>query len=226
MAKLYIPTERLEKMYKKGFGNIPNKDKIISYLDQGYKKNPDKWVLHSWIIGRTAQNMAKELDLDPDIALAVGALHDIGKLQKTSGADHFLKGYKILRSDSYFFPARIALSHSFLIKDTNAYVGAWNISDSDKDFVEDFLKYNDYNDYDFLIQLLDGLIKTEYLGIEKRSEQVGQKHGKNRYFDQRKIRLYELEEYFSKKLSKDIKDYLPNAQWYKFPYKFFRESGL
>ncbi len=212
-------------MYKDDFGNIPNKDKIISYLDDGYKSNPGDWVLHSWIIGNTAKNMAEELGLDPDIAFACGALHDIGKSKGVKEAEHFYEGYKILRADSYFFPARIALTHSFQIKDVDAYVGEWNISDDKKDLVGDFIKYNTYNDYDLLIQFLDGVIKTEYLGIEKRAESVAKNHGKNQYFDQRKDRLYQLEEYFRSKLSKEVEDYIPNPRWYKFPYKYYRKTG-
>lgn len=210
-------------MYKEDFGNIPNKDKIISYLDQGYNKNPGKWVLHLWVLGHTSKNMAPELGLDPDLALACGALHDIGKSEGAKNASHFLRGYKILRSDSYFFPARIALTHSFQIKNVDAYVGDWNVSKEEKEFVRDFLKYNEYNDYDLLIQLLDGLIKTEYLGIEKRSEKVRKKHGDNPYFEDRINRLYELEEYFQNRLEKPIKDYIPNPRWYKFPYNFYRK---
>ena len=212
-------------MYKENFGNIPNKDKIISYLEEGYKSNPGKWVLHSWIVGKTAQNMAKDLDLDPDIAFACGALHDIGKSTGAKNAEHFYRGYKILREDSYIFPARIALTHSFQIKKAESYVGEWNIAKDKKDFVDDFLTYNDYNDYDLLIQYLDGIIKTKYLGIEKRAEATAKKHGTNPYFVARKERLYELEEYFTKELTKPIEEYLPNPRWYKFPYKYFRESG-
>lgn len=213
-------------MYKIGFGNIPNKDKVIAYLEKGYEKNPGKWILHSWIVGQTAKNMADELGLDADIAFACGALHDIGKSYDEKQAAHFLKGYKLLRADSYFFPAKIALTHSFQIKNVDAYVGDWNVSAKDKIFVENFLRYNEYNDYDLLIQLLDGLIKTNYIGIEKRCEGVGRNHGKNKYFEERKIRLYELEDYFTKKLSKDIREYIPKARWYKFPYKLFRESRV
>lgn len=210
-------------MYKEGYGNIANRDKIISYLEEGYNNNPGNWVLHSWIIGQTAKNMAKDLELDPDIAFACGALHDLGKSEAFDNAAHFIRGYKILRSDSYFFPARIALSHSFQIKNVDAYVGEWNVSDEEKDFVRDFLAYNDYNDYDLLIQLLDGLIKTEYLGIEKRAKGVLEKHGSNPYFEDRKKRLYELEQYFQKKLTKPIEKYMPRERWYKFPYNLYRK---
>lgn len=212
-------------MYKENIGNIPTKDKVIAYLEEGYENNPGDWVLHLWVIGKTAANMANELGLDQDIAFACGALHDIGKSTSAKEAAHFYEGYKLLRQDSYFFPARIALSHSFQIKNVDAYVGEWNISDDAKKMVENFLTYNEYNDYDLLIQLLDGLIKTEYLGIEKRADGVAQNHGKNPYFDRRKARLLELEEYFQDKLKKPIKDYLPKARWYKFPYNLYRQPS-
>lgn len=210
-------------MYKEGFGNIPNKDKIKSYLEEGYNNNPGNWVIHSWIVGKTAQNMAKELELDPDLAFACGALHDIGKSDGSNNAKHIIRGYKILRADSYFFPARIALSHSFQIKNVDSYVGEWNVSDDEKDMVADFLKYNEYNNYDLLIQLLDGLIKTEYFGIEKRADGVLKNHGSNSYFDDRKKRLHGLYDYFQSKLEKPIEKYLPRPRWYKFPYNLYRK---
>ena len=87
---------------------------------------------------KTAYNIAKEINLDPDVAFACGALHDIGKMSGAKDAKHFLNGYKILRADSYFFPARIALSHSFQIQNIDSYVGKYNISEMDKKFVENF----------------------------------------------------------------------------------------
>lgn len=212
-------------MYKESFGNIPNKDRIISYLDEAYEKNPGDWIIHLWTIGKTAYNMAGELGLDKDIAFACGALHDIGKMTGAKDAAHFYQGYKILRSDSYFFPARIALSHSFQIKNVDAYVGDWNIDADKKEFVADFLENTSYNDYDLLIQLLDGLIKTEYLGIDERAKGVRQNHGDNPYFDQRIKKLYELEDYFQNKLQNPIKSYLPKPRYYKFPYNLFRENN-
>lgn len=211
-------------MYKEFYGNIPNKDKIISYLDEGYKQNPGDWVLHLWIVGHTAKNMAKDLGLDPDIALACGCLHDIGKMTGAVGSRHFFEGYKLLRADSYFFPARIALTHSFPIRDVDSYLGDWNLPDEDKEFVADFLKYNPYNDYDLLIQLLDGLIKTKYLGVEARIEPKKEAYGDSEFFKKKIARLNELEDYFKPKLSKPIEKYMPRPRWYKFPYNLYRKN--
>lgn len=210
-------------MYKEAYGNIPNKDKIVSYLEEGYAQNPGDWILHLWVIGQTAAKIAKEIGLDPDIAFACGALHDLGKSTGAKGAEHFYQSYKILRADSYFFPARIALTHSFQLKNVDSYVGHWNIGEANKEFVRNFIEKIEYNDYDLLIQVLDGLIKTEYLGIEKRAAGVLKNHGANPYFEKRKEKLYELEEYFQNKLSKPISAYLPKARWHKFPYNKFRK---
>ena len=66
-------------MYKEGYGNIPNKDKVRCMLDEAFRENPGEWIIHSHVIGKTCEKIAKEIGLDPEIAYAVGCLHDIGK---------------------------------------------------------------------------------------------------------------------------------------------------
>lgn len=193
-------------MYKENYGNIPNRDKINYFLRED-NPNFGKWVKHSYLIGRTARNMAEELGLDPDIAYAVGALHDIGKYDKKKGARHIIKGFEILRSETFFFPARIAMTHSFIVKDVNSYSGKMNIKEKDKKFIEDYLYQIEYNDYDKLIQLLDGSIKYEYLGIEEIARRTIEKHGDNGFYDVKIEKLKELENYFAKRLKYSISDY-------------------
>lgn len=193
-------------MYKENFGNIPNRDKINYFLRED-NPNFGKWVKHSYLIGRTARNIAKELGMDKDIAYAIGCLHDIGKYDKEKGARHIIKGFEILRSETFFFPARIALTHSFIIKDVDSYSGKMNIGQKEKEFIEDYLFQIEYNDYDKLIQLLDGSIKYEYLGIEERARRTIEKHGDNGFYDVKIAKLKELEEYFSRKLKYPIVDY-------------------
>lgn len=194
-------------MYKENYGNIPNWDKINYYLKED-NPNFGKWVKHSYLIGKTAKNMAEELGLDPDIAYAVGCLHDVGKYDKKKGARHIIRGFEILRSETYFFPARIAMTHSFLIKDVDSYSGKMNIKEKDKKFIEDYLFQIEYNDYDKLIQLLDGSIKYDYLGIEERARRTLEKHGDNGYYDIKIEKLKELENYFSQRLKYPISYYV------------------
>lgn len=193
-------------MYKENFGNIPNRDKINYYLRED-NPNFGKWVRHSYLIGKTARNIARELGMDEDVAYAIGCLHDIGKYDKDKGAKHIINGFNILRSETFFFPARIALTHSFIIKDVNSYSGKMNIGEDDKKFIEDYLYQIEYNDYDKLIQLLDGSIKYEYLGIDERARRTKKKHGDNGYYDVKIKKLKDLEEYFNQKLKYPIYEY-------------------
>ena len=48
-------------MYKEGIGNIPNKDKVRNMLDTAFKNNPGDWIIHSHIIGKTSEKIAKEI---------------------------------------------------------------------------------------------------------------------------------------------------------------------
>ena len=73
-------------MYKEGYGNIPNKDKIIDYLEKAYENNPDKWIAKAWRMGQIAEKMAGDLDLDSDIAFACASLSRL--------SDGYEKGYK------------------------------------------------------------------------------------------------------------------------------------
>ncbi|MDD7305286.1 MAG: HDIG domain-containing protein [Peptoniphilaceae bacterium] len=193
-------------MYKENFGNIPNRDKINYFLKED-NPNFGKWVKHSYLIGRSAKNIAEEIGLDPDIAYACGCLHDIGKYDKDKGARHIIKGFELLRSETFFFPARIALTHSFIIKKVDSYSGKMNIDYKDKKFIEDYLFQIEYNDYDKLIQLLDGSIKYKYLGIEERARINLEKYGDNGYYQIKIEKLKELEEYFEKKLKYPIANY-------------------
>lgn len=210
-------------MYKEGFGNIPNKDKIRAILDKALRINKGKWVIHSHIIGKTAENIASEIGLDPRIALACGSLHDIGKGYGHEDMAHMMEGFRILRYDSYFFPAKIALSHGFVLEDINSYHGRANVSKKDYDFIRAFLKKRKDSPYDKLIILLDNLIKYEYLGFDKRESQ---RDGVN-INDPLRIKRRRLLESYKKdlesKLQKPISAYLPRPRYYKFPYSIFRK---
>lgn len=197
-------------MYKEGYGNIANKDKVMYYLEKAYEKTPGKWIAKAWRMGQMAEKMAEDLDLDPDIAFACGAL---ARLSDAYGKDLFgsLKAYEILRADSYFFPARIAITRAFPLKTTEDVKG----DAKDLEFVEKFLYKYDYNDYDYLIQYLDFLVGEEDLGLDKDFSLKDEANP--RLWE----RVEELDEYFRNKLKEPIDTYMPRTKRYKFPYKLF-----
>ncbi|MDU6065062.1 MAG: phosphohydrolase, partial [Anaerococcus sp.] len=175
-------------MYKENYGNIPNKDKINFYLIED-NKNLGPWVTRSKIIGKSARIIGKELGLDEDIAFACGSLFDIGKKEKKNGLENNLRSFHILRNESYFFPAKIAISHSFILKDIKSYLGEINLKEKDIIIIKNLLLSYSYTDYDKLIQVLDNSITDTYLGIEKKQEILKEKYGKIPFEDERLKKL-------------------------------------
>lgn len=209
-------------MYKENFGNIPNKDKVRNMVDEAFKKNPGKWIIHSHIIGKTTEKIAKEIGLDPEIAYAAGMLHDIGKGYGYEDLSHMMEGYRILRFDSYFFPAKIALTHGFVTDDVGSYHGANNLSDRDYEFLKAYLKKREIGPYEKLVILLDNLIGEKYLGLEKRESL------RNIAFDEKRLERIEIlknwQNDLESKLEKPIESYLPRPRYYKFPYNLLRNT--
>lgn len=204
-------------MYKEGFGNIPNKDKIIDYLEKAFKDKSDRWIIKSWLCGKTAEKMAKDLGLDPDIALASASLAQIGK--SSARKNEFLEGFRILRADSYFFPAKVAISQSFPLKDLELYKDIYDLDPKEEEFIRNFLYSNEYTDYDYLVQYLYMIFDETFLGLKK---------GMDLYLDESypalfRKRFHELEEYFLPKLDGNIEAYLIRVKKSKFPYKLFRD---
>ncbi|KWZ95078.1 hypothetical protein HMPREF3224_01193 [Anaerococcus hydrogenalis] len=194
-------------MYKENYGNIPNKDKINFYLIED-NNNLGPWVTRSKIIGKSAKIIGKELGLDEDIAFACGSLFDIGKKEKKKGLENNLRSFHILRNESYFFPAKIAISHSFILKDINSYLGEMNLKEKDIITIKNLLLSYSYTDYDKLIQVLDNSITDTYLGIKKKQEILKEKYGKIPFEDERLKKLIEYEKYFENKLKNPIEYYV------------------
>lgn len=207
-------------MYKEDFGNIPSREKVRYYLEQGFKSNPNKWIIHSYLVGETCKNLAKKIGLDPDIAYACGSLHDIGKGKADSYKDHMIEGYRLLRRDSYFFPARICLTHTFVVRDLRFYE-VYSDFGKDKEFLEDYLNSISYTDYDRLIQLVDISIKHEYLGIENRFKELSPYYKDDDFVTFIKGEYFKLEEYFENLAGGKVSDFLPEKDESKFPYTLF-----
>ena len=194
-------------MYKENYGNIPNKDKINYYLIED-NDNLGPWVTRSKIIGKSAKIIGKEIGLDEDIAFSCGSLFDIGKKEKKKGLENNFRGFHILRNESYFFPAKIAISRSFIIKDINSYLGEINLEVKDINTIKNLLLSYSYNDYDKLIQVLDNSITDIYVGIEKKQEILKEKYKKIPFEEERLKKLKEYEKYFENKLKKPIGYYV------------------
>ena len=209
-------------MYKEGFGNIPNKDKVRSMLDEAFRENPGQWIVHTYIIGKTCEKIAIDLGLDPEIAYASGTLHDIGKGYGYDNLAHMMEGYRILRFESYFYLSRIALGHGFVTGEISSYHGKINVSKRDEDFIKAYLQKRQLDDYEKLIILLDNLINETYLGLEERESL--RKVPKTKERQERLEILKSWQDEFEARLKKPIVSYLPRPRYNKFPYNLLRKA--
>lgn len=206
-------------MYKENFGNIPNKDKIRSIMDEAFATNPTKWIIYSHLVGKTCEKIAKELGLDPDIALACGSLYNIGKGLGFNNMAHLIEGYRFLRSESYFLPARIALGYGFVTDSIDSYNGEKNVSEFDLDFIGKFLEKREETLYEKLVIVVDNYIKNEYLKSDENDDL------KPLASDPEISKIIDnWQKDLAKILSKEIGSYVPRRKSYKFPYNLFKDQ--
>jgi len=76
---------------------VPSLEEAKIILDEGSKLNPGPWIEHSLYAGKAAQSIAKEdKDLDENIALVLGMLHDIGRRYGVTSMRHSIDGYNFV----------------------------------------------------------------------------------------------------------------------------------
>lgn len=194
-------------MYKKDYGNIPNKDKIIDYLSSGDEDFFGRWIIHAYLLGLISKNMAKKLGLDEDVAFAAGALVYLGKTQTSE--DFIFRTYELLREDSYFYIGNTALLAYFKYRD---------LPSPRRDFLERFFLKHDQTPYSDLVAFVDKFL----LVLEER------KYGKN-FLDQRldldEDKFERTYRAYQEALGEDLTSYIPRLKKSKFPLKLFTQES-
>jgi len=118
--------------------------------------NPGPWITHSVLVGHAARRIASATgDLDPDQALAMGLLHDVGRIRGVTGMRHATDGYRYLTEQGLNLCATVSLSHSFPDGRLDSYIGQVDVEPDDLQLLRDFLAGGAFSDYDKLIQLCD-----------------------------------------------------------------------
>lgn len=173
-------------------------------LKTAVKTNPGPWEQHSRYAAESAGRIAERCPgLDPERAYIYGLLHDIGRKFGISGLAHVYDGYHYLMELGYANAARIALTHSFNLKDIRDYIGKFDITESEQEEIRAFLAGIEYNDYDFLIQLCDAIAKADgIVSLEERMNDVKSRYG---YYPQKKWdRNIWLKTYFEEKMQEEL----------------------
>lgn len=99
--------------------------------------------------------------------------------------------------------ARVALSHSFNLRQMEDYIGKFDLEDEDQKVLEELLGNMEYDEYDYLIQLCDAIATAE--GIVPLNERMNDVKSRYGYYPQEKWdRNIALKEYFEKKMGKPL----------------------
>lgn len=192
---------------------VPTLEEAEILLEEAGKLNPGPWIDHSIFAGKAAKLIAENCPgLDSDIALALGMLHDIGRRYGVTDMRHIIDGYNFCMDRGYNFLAKICLTHSFNYKDIKAAFGKWDCSQEEYNFVKEYLKTIEYDDYDRLIQLCDVLaLPTGFCLIEKRMVDVAMRHGVHEGILPKWKATFETQKYFENKIGKSIYSLLPGV---------------
>ena len=74
--------------------------------------------------------------------------------------------------------AKICLTHTFPIKDITTYVGKFDVSITELEFVQNKITKYEYNDYDRLIQLCDSMVMSKGpVTLEERMKDIIMRYG-------------------------------------------------
>lgn len=191
-------TEVLERL----IGESPEPSVYMAefLLKSAAEFNPGPWEQHSRYVAENAKKIAERCSgLDAEKAYVYGLLHDIGRKFGVSYLAHVYDGYHYLLDMGYYHAARIALTHSFNLKDINDYIGKFDITESAQEEIKALLADIEYNDYDYLIQLSDAVAKADgIVSLEERMNDVKNRYG---YYPQKKWdRNVWLKQYFEEKI--------------------------
>ena len=197
---------------------VPSVAEAEALLEAGHAQNPGPWREHSCNVALSARRIAEgcrargHTHLDPEIAYALGLLHDIGRQEGVTNMRHTLDGYTFLADLGYEDAARICLTHSLQLQDTDYIFGVWDCSARELAFVRNYIAALSYDDYDRLFQLCDCLALAQGLCLlEQRMVDVALRHGVSEVTVPKWQATFDLKRHFETLLGGSIYAVLPGV---------------
>jgi hypothetical protein len=195
---------------------VPSVSRAHEILKHEGARNPGPWTNHLVVAAETARAIAARVPgMDAECAYVLALLHDIGRGAGGPGvADvrHILDGYHFMLAQGFDDSARICLTHSFPLKQADAFASTWACPPAEKEFVQRFLDEVEYTPYDRLVQLCDALaLPSGPCAIEKRLVDVALRHGFNRCTLAKWRAIFALEREFSTAVGASIYTLLPGV---------------
>lgn len=192
--------------------------KALELLKAEEKITPNaRWISHSICVGDSAGAIAKALGLDEDKAKTLGYIHDIGKRNgnHTNIIPHEVAGYEYLLNlgvDNEY--ASICITHSYLNNDINCVAGGVPSKERFKyDFVRNFVKEHEYNDYEKLINLCDLMCTNIPMLLEQRIIEIMLRRGHHENTIYHITEAQKLKKYFDEKLGYNLYKLFPDIHY-------------
>lgn len=192
---------------------LPKLEEANMLLEEAGKLNPGPWINHSKYVAESARLIALETkEINPKTAYILGLLHDIGRREGVTDMHHIISGYNFLKEKEFNDVARVCMTHPFFVKKIECYSGKWDCSESEIEFIKEYLRNIEFDDYDKLIQFCDTIaLPTGFCLIEKRMVDVVIRYGFNDLtIDKWKITM-KIKQYFEDKIGKSIYSILPGV---------------
>jgi len=192
---------------------IPSIEQTLEFVNEAESLNPGPWAQHSKHVAEAAQAIAlHHSQLDPDAAYVMGYLHDIGRRTGINEMRHTIDGYIFLDSQGFSDAARICLTHSFPIQNPDDFLGVWDCTEAELEFVKRFIAEIRFTKYDRLIQLCDILaLPTGCCLLEKRMVDIALRHGINDHTIDRWKVYFDIQKDFEDAIGQSIYHILPNV---------------
>ncbi|OPZ77439.1 MAG: HD domain protein [Alphaproteobacteria bacterium ADurb.Bin438] len=192
----------------------PSVDMALKMLEEAKVLSDGFWIAHSKNVGEACRLIALKCpNMDVDKAYVCGLLHDIGRRFQGKiqvGKQHTINGYRFLMENGFDDVAKICLTHSFPNKDEVFCYGD-DCSDIDNEFIENFVKSCEYDDYDRLVQLCDMLATDKgILLLEQRCINIALRYPADDREIKRWRHAFKLKEYFSEKVGTSVYNLFPN----------------
>jgi len=130
---------------KQGYPTIEEANRI---LEEAEGCNPGPWGAHSRCVAECAKKIAEACgDIDSEKAYVLGLMHDIGRKFGTRHLGHVYDGWKYMERLGYPEAGRICLTHSFVCRSMDNYIGKLDILPEEEKEVREALAALDFDDF-------------------------------------------------------------------------------
>lgn len=186
---------------KQGYPTIEEANRI---LEEAEGCNPGPWGAHSRCVAECAKKIAEACgDIDSEKAYVLGLMHDIGRKFGTRHLGHVYDGWKYMERLGYPEAGRICLTHSFVCRSMDNYIGKLDILPEEEKEVREALAALDFDDFDLLIQLCDAIGTADGpVNMDVRMQDIKIRYGY--YPEETRIRNYALKKYFEERAGRDL----------------------